>query len=160
MTQENFRKIPWVTPNNCKIWKKFPDLSHRPFFGNSFRDLPIWVNLVLTVVFRLSKYFSNRSPELWQMEKHSTCKYLSSSWSFFNKSIWWSVPCIRLRLPSMFWHTYGRVRHHKMIQKLNLEFKIIPCTELETKTRKIEETFTRICRLGLYCSINLCPKVS
>lgn len=123
--------------------------------GENFKNI-----LVLTVVFRLSKYFSNRSPELWQMEKHSTCKYLSSSWSFFNKSIWWSVPCIRLRLPSMFWHTYGRVRHHKMIQKLNLEFKIIPCAELETKTRKIEETFTRICRLGLYCSINLCPKVS
>ena len=28
-----------------KIWKKFPGypLSHRPFFGNSFRDLPIWI---------------------------------------------------------------------------------------------------------------------
>ena len=29
-----------------KVWKKFPGypLSHLPFFGNSFRDLPIWVN--------------------------------------------------------------------------------------------------------------------
>ena len=29
-----------------KVRKKFPGypLSHRPFFGNSFRDLPIWVN--------------------------------------------------------------------------------------------------------------------
>ena len=28
-------------------WKKFPGypLSHRPFFGNSFRDLSIWVKV-------------------------------------------------------------------------------------------------------------------
>ena len=29
----SFRKIPWVTPQNCKIWKKS---------GKSFRDIP-WV---------------------------------------------------------------------------------------------------------------------
>ena len=29
-----------------KVWKKFPGypLSHLPFFGNSFRDSPLWVN--------------------------------------------------------------------------------------------------------------------
>ena len=43
----SFRKIPWITPQNCKIWKKFPGYSpsHRPFFGNSFRDSPIWVKM-------------------------------------------------------------------------------------------------------------------
>ena len=31
--------------NLKKAWKKFPGypLSHRPFFGNSFRDLPVCI---------------------------------------------------------------------------------------------------------------------
>ena len=54
----SFRKIPWVTPQNCKIWKTFPGypLSHRPFFGNSFRDLPIWVNWKNLIIFRSVTY--------------------------------------------------------------------------------------------------------
>ena len=46
--ENSFRKTPWVAPKNYKIWKKFPGypLSHRLFFGNSFRDLPIWVKII------------------------------------------------------------------------------------------------------------------
>ena len=55
MTQENFRKLFPIFENPLshapklqnleKVWKEFPGypLSHRPFFGNSFRDLSIWV---------------------------------------------------------------------------------------------------------------------
>ena len=49
-TWKQFPEIPLghapKLQNVEKVWKKFPGypLSHRPLFGNSFRDLPIWVN--------------------------------------------------------------------------------------------------------------------
>ena len=42
---KNFFPLSHAPQNLEKVWEKFPGypLGYRPFFGNSFRDLPMWV---------------------------------------------------------------------------------------------------------------------